>query len=222
MAQQAQNNIFVREWILKVKDSANQVWATIDWIRARKIRKHNLKGITLFGQVRGWSVLIFTQVYLSTRCSFFSSFFLRLLAPFFMGAFPLYGPIIFNPNPPLANHVGDFLDACPIRNLLENLWVAVNWDIFAHRSFPHKCGQLVRCRTFNAMVAAFSPYISSFVVRYLPWSLSIKGRVTSCTAFQGRLSSNLPQRFPEEARLLENYYQLVVILSRPQLIDPQT
>ena len=52
MAQQAQNNIFVREWILKVKDSANQVWATIDWIRARKIRKHNLKGITLFGQVR--------------------------------------------------------------------------------------------------------------------------------------------------------------------------
>ena len=53
MAQQAQINIFVREWILQVKDSVNQVWATVDWIRAKKIRKHNLKEITLLGQVRG-------------------------------------------------------------------------------------------------------------------------------------------------------------------------
>ena len=45
--------IFVREWVLQIKDSVNQVWAIIDWIHARKIRKHNLKGITLFGQVRG-------------------------------------------------------------------------------------------------------------------------------------------------------------------------
>ena len=53
MAQQAHNNIFVREWILQVKDLANQVWATIDWVHARKIGKHNLKGITFLGQVRG-------------------------------------------------------------------------------------------------------------------------------------------------------------------------
>ena len=51
MAQQAENNIFVREWILQAKDSANQVWVSIDWIRAKKIRKHNLMGITLLGQV---------------------------------------------------------------------------------------------------------------------------------------------------------------------------
>ena len=36
MAQQVQNNIFVREWILQVKDSTNQVLATIGWIRAKK------------------------------------------------------------------------------------------------------------------------------------------------------------------------------------------
>ena len=45
--------IFVRERVLQIKDSVNQVWAIIDWIRARKIRKHNLEGITLFGQVQG-------------------------------------------------------------------------------------------------------------------------------------------------------------------------
>ena len=45
--------IFIREWVLQIKDLVNQVWATIDWICARKIRKHNWKGITLFGQVRG-------------------------------------------------------------------------------------------------------------------------------------------------------------------------
>ena len=82
MVQQAHNNIFVREWILQVKDSANQVWATIDWVHARKIRKHNLKGITFLGQVRGWSVLIFTQVYLSRRCFFF---FFQITSPFFHG-----------------------------------------------------------------------------------------------------------------------------------------
>ena len=49
MAQQVQNIIFVREWILQVKDSTNQVGATIGWIRAK--RKHNLKRITLLGQV---------------------------------------------------------------------------------------------------------------------------------------------------------------------------
>ena len=136
MAQQAHNNIFVREWILQVKDSANQVWATIDWVHTRKISKHNLKGITFLGQVRGWSVLIFTQVYLSRRCFFFFS---KSHPPFFMGTFPLYIPVIFNFGPPLVDHVGDLLDAYPIKNLLETLWVTVNWDIFAERLFPHKC-----------------------------------------------------------------------------------
>ena len=168
--------------------------------------------IILSGQVRGWSVLIFTQVYLSTRCSLFSFLLLWLNAPFFMKAFPLYHPVIFNPNPSLVDHVGDLLDTCLIRNILETLWIVVNWDIFVRGLFPHICDQLIRFKTFNVVVAIFFPNISSFVVDYLPWSLSIKQRITFC--------SNLSQCCPEEARLLENYYQLVVILSCPQLIDP--
>ena len=96
MAQQTQNNIFVKEWILQVKDSVNQVWAILDWIRARKIRKHNLKGITLIGQVQGCSVLIFTQVYLSTRCPIlFLLFFLDFVPHFSQGPF-LYIVIFFS------------------------------------------------------------------------------------------------------------------------------
>ena len=123
----------------------------------------------------------------------------RLPPLFFMGVFPLYGPFIFNPSLPLVNHVGDLLDACPIRNILEALWVVVNWDIFVQESFLHKCDQLVRCRTFNMVVAAFFPDISSFVVGYLPLSLSIKGMSAFCISFPGWLGSNLSQCFLEEA-----------------------
>ena len=49
MAQQAENNMFVRELILQAKDSTDQVWVSIDWIRAKKIRKHNLMEIILIG-----------------------------------------------------------------------------------------------------------------------------------------------------------------------------
>ena len=130
-------------------------------------RKHHLIDITLLNQVRGWSVLIFTQVYPSTRCSFL--FFLPspITCLFFMRAFPLYSPSILHPNLPLVDLIDDLLDACPIQNLLEALWRAVNWDIIIRVSFPHKCGQLVRCKVFTVVVVAFFPNISSFVVGYL-------------------------------------------------------
>ena len=163
------------------------------------------------------------QVHLSTRCSFGFLFFpLWLHAIFFMESFPLYSPSILNPSLPLVDQVGDPLDACPIRNLLEALWIAVNWDITVQVSFSHKCGQLVRFRAFNVVVVAFFPNISSFAVGYLPWNLSIKWMITFCIAFLGWLGSNLPQCFPEEARLLENYHQFVVILSRLRPVDPKT
>ena len=152
----------------------------------------------------------------------FSLSFLQLPASFFTGAFPFYSPSIFNPSLPLVNHVGDLLDVCLIRNLLEALWIAVNWDIIVQVSFPHKYGQLVRCRAFNVVVAAYFPNIYSFVVGYLLWNLSIKGMITFCTAFLGWLGSNLPQCFPEEALLLGNYHQFFVILFCPQPVDPKT
>ena len=51
MAQQAQNNAFVREWISQEKNSANQGWASMDWTHAEKIGKHALMKIMLLSQI---------------------------------------------------------------------------------------------------------------------------------------------------------------------------
>ena len=73
-----------------------------------------------------------------------------------MEALPLYSlPFYLHPSLPLVNHVDDLLDACPIRTLLEALDVAVRLNIPVLASFPHKCGQEIRCRTFNMVVAVF-------------------------------------------------------------------
>ena len=65
---------------------------------------------------------------------------------------------------PLVDYVSDPLDACPIRTLLETLYVAIRLNITVHASFPHKYGQLVRCRTFNVVVTTFFSDISWFTV----------------------------------------------------------
>ena len=90
----------------------------------------------------------------------FFFFSLRLHAPFFTGAFPLYSLVLFNPSLPLVDNVSDLLDACPIRTLLEALGVVVRLNILVLALFPHKCGQGIRCRTFNVVVAAFFSDIS--------------------------------------------------------------
>ena len=56
----------------------------------------------------------------------FSPFLLKFCTPLFTGAISLYSPILFNPNLPLVDHVGDLLDGCCIKNVLEALWVAVS------------------------------------------------------------------------------------------------
>ena len=85
-----------------------------------------------------------------------------------MGAIPLYSPSILHPNLPLVDLIDDLLDACPIQNLLEALWVAVNRDTTVQVSFPYKYGQLIRCKAFNMVVAVFFPDFFAFVVGYLP------------------------------------------------------
>ena len=49
MAQQGENNVFVKEWISQESDFVNQVWASMDWIHAKKIRKLTLIKIILLG-----------------------------------------------------------------------------------------------------------------------------------------------------------------------------
>ena len=72
-----------------------------------------------------------------------------------MKSIPLYSLTLFDPNLPLVDYVGDSLDVCPIRTLLETLYVAVKLNITVQTSFPHKCGQLFRCESFKVVVAAF-------------------------------------------------------------------
>ena len=101
----------------------------IDWNCARRIRKHNLNGTTILGQVRGGSVLILTQAF-SFKYKMFSVCFLSLFhAPFLTGTFFLYSPILLNPSLPPVNSVNDILDAYPIRTFLEYWCVAVRLNI---------------------------------------------------------------------------------------------
>ena len=65
--------------------------------------------------------LYLLKFFLSTTVQGVLSFSLRFHALFFTGVISLYSPILFNPNLSLVDHVGDLLDACPIRYLLEAL-----------------------------------------------------------------------------------------------------
>ena len=112
-----------------------------DWNHIRRIRKHNLNGITIFGQVRGGTVLILTQAFSFKEIQRVLCFFsLPFSFPILTGAFSLYSPILLNSNLLPVDYVDDFLDVCPIRAFLENLCVAVRLNITVHASFPHKCG----------------------------------------------------------------------------------
>ena len=71
---------------------------------------------------------------------------------------------LFNLSLPPVDCISDLLDACPIKALLKPLCVTVRLNITIQASFPHKCGQLVRCRTFNVVVATFILDFSRFTV----------------------------------------------------------
>ena len=80
-----------------------------------------MRETTLLGQVRGSSALIINLEYMNTIFFFLSLSSSRLHAPFFMGAFSLYSPILLHPSLPFVNLIRDLLDACLIQNLLEAL-----------------------------------------------------------------------------------------------------
>ena len=170
----------------------NHVWATRDWIHARKIRKYSLKGITLFGQVWRWSVLIFSQVSLST-------FFFLVIPPYsYVDSFLYIVLFLFNPNLPSVDCISDLLDACPIRVLLEPLYVIVRLNITVQTSFPHKCGQLVRWKTFNVVVATLFLDISWFTVNSFIWKLSLEAWYPLAWYSLSNRAPIPPQRFPRK------------------------
>ena len=56
-----------------------------------------------------------------------------------MESIPLYSLTLFDPSLPLVDYVGDPLNACSIKTLLETLYVAVRLNIIVQAPFPHKC-----------------------------------------------------------------------------------
>ena len=116
------------------------------------------------------------KLFLSTRCSLYILFvfFSDYIPHFSWGSFLYIVLFLFNPNLPLFDCISDLLDTCPIRALLETLCVVVRLNITIQASFPHKFGQLVRCRTFNVVVAAFFLNISWFTVESFLRSSSSK------------------------------------------------
>ena len=191
----------------------------MNWIHTKKIRKRTLIEITLLGLIWGWSVFIFTQAYLNTRCSFFLLSFSKLHAPFFKGAFPLYSSSIFHHSLPLIDHIGDLLDAYPIKNLLEALWIAINLGLTVQVSSPHKCDQVVWCRTlmwwWQSSLQIFPPLLlATFLDVYPQKNSSLLYKIS------GIAKLHTPITLFEEARLLSNYCLPVMIFPYPRLIDP--
>ena len=142
-----------------------------------------------------------------------------------MGAFSLYSPSILHPNLPLVDFIGDLLDACPIKKLLKALWIVVNWNIIVQVSFSHKCSQLIKCKAFKMMVAAFFPDISSFVVGFLPWSLSSKEWLPFVQHSQSGRVSTFHNAFPRKlgssaATTSSLLSTLVLSLLTPKLNKP--
>ena len=88
---------------------------------------------------------------------YFSS---QYMPHFLQGSFLYTVLFLFNHSLPLVDGISNFLDACPIRTFLEPLYVAVRLDIIVQAPLLYKCGQLVRYRAFDIVVAAFFSDIS--------------------------------------------------------------
>ena len=58
---------------------------------------------------------------------------------------------------------GNSLDVYPIRTLLEVIESVVSYGIIVQVSFPHKCGQLSRCKALNVevMITFYRYFLSS-------------------------------------------------------------
>ena len=85
---------------------------------------------------------------------------------FSLGSFLCIVLFIFNPSLLFVDCINDVLDACSIRALLEPLCVVVRLNLTVQVLFPHKCNQLVRCRTFNMVIVTFFSDISWFTVDF--------------------------------------------------------
>ena len=120
MAQQVQNNVFVRvDFIGERLNKSSMGHNRLDSCQEDKKTQFE-KNNTPRSSPRMKCSYIHSS--LSKYKVFFLFFFpSQITCPFFMGAFPLYNPSILHPNLSLVDLIDDLLDVCPIQNLLEAL-----------------------------------------------------------------------------------------------------
>ena len=89
------------------------------------------------------------------------SFPFRFASPFLWRSLPYIVPSITS-QPSICTILGNPLDACPIKTILEMVEGAVNHENIIQVSFLHKCGQFSWCSALNMEVAVTFPNISFF------------------------------------------------------------
>ena len=117
-----------------------------DWFYLKKIVFDTVRGDQLL------CILLEVDYKYSSNCYIVSFSILR--SPSFRVFFLFYTTFLLSSYPPRVGQIVG-VDHCPISTFLKSLVVAVRLKITVQVSLPHKCGQLVRCRAFNAVVTAF-------------------------------------------------------------------
>ena len=116
---------------------------------------------TFRGPIRGQNVLILIKFFYLQNV-LLSLFSLPILhARFYEGNFLIQSPPI-HPNIPPVQFLGNLLDACPSKTLLEVIGRTVSQENTIQVSFLHKCSRFSWCSAFNVVVAVTFRAIYSF------------------------------------------------------------
>ena len=122
-------------------------------------------------------------------------FLFQIATPFFMKANSLYSPLSIHLSLLPFQFLGNPLDACPIKALLEVIRRAMSKDDTGQVLFLHKCDQISWCSAFNVVMAVSFLDISSFHCWY--------GSATSPEAHLSKMVNFLKYSL-ELALILEN------------------
>ena len=143
-----------REWIL-----VNQTTSKVYFDDKRmKVDKFKLKKI-IVGTVRGDQFLyIDFQIWLQVQLLIATVFFPQPLDPLSSGvSYIIYLPLN-DLGPLLVDRLSHYLSAFPIGRPYRPSVSLGNQDSIVQGFSPHKCGQRISCRAFNAAIVAFLRY----------------------------------------------------------------
>ena len=127
-----------------------------------KVRRIDLNKFTL-GTVQGgkFQYIIIGNIYkinLNCYSAFFYNF--SILYPWRISYIIQF--LLDDLDPILVDHLSHYLSVCPIRHPLQFSVSCGNQNSTVQESSPHKCGQKVSCKAFNALAATFLQIFPNF------------------------------------------------------------